>query len=108
MWALTLYHFEMYRFACIFHSLARYLYLIRKEEIKYKIKQNRYSKETHMQCKRRERRQRWRVLALLVVGVEKFDIESNAINLGFAIQSTLASLYFMCVYMQNLPVFWLA
>ncbi len=26
---------------------------------------------------------------------KKFDIESNAINLGFAIQSTLASLYFM-------------
>lgn len=54
MWALTLYHFEMYRFACIFHSLARYLYLIRKEEIKNKIKSIQQRNAHAMQKKRKK------------------------------------------------------
>lgn len=34
----------------------------------------------------------------------KFDIESNAINLGFAIRKKLASLYFMCLYAKSATV----
>jgi hypothetical protein len=37
---------------------------------------------------------------------EKFDIESNAINLGFAIQSTLTrfTLFYVCIYAKSANV----
>jgi hypothetical protein len=47
-------------------------------------------------------------------GWVKFDIESNAINLGFAIQSTLTrfTLFYVCIYAKSANVssypFWLA